>query len=285
MPVDQPRKHGPHSRTLRPPEEWITVAVPAIIELELWEQAQQQMKLNKERAPRNNKKHEYLLKGLLVCGCCQLRMIGHAGLPVTRKRRYLCTQKETLHTRPQRCPNRTVQAELIENLVWESVSNLLSEPQLLLEQYQLRQTEGDGTPQQQEQRRLERRLTALDRETQRLLDAYQASALELAELTARRQRIQDEQTRTQQRRQELQQQEAERQRHESVKQSVEEFCRTMEDALVHPSFETKQKILRLVVDRIEFQENQITIKHLIPVGNVRLCRNQFVITCSSHDLI
>lgn len=56
-------------------------------------------------------------------------MIGHAGIPATRKRRYLCSQKETLHTRPQRCPNRTVQAELIENLVWESVSNLLSEPQ------------------------------------------------------------------------------------------------------------------------------------------------------------
>ena len=233
------------------------------------------MKLNKERAPRNNKKHDYLLKGLLVCGCCQLRMIGHAGILTSRKRRYLCTQKETLHTRPQRCPNRTVQAEIIEALVWASVSELLSDPQLLLAQYQLRQVEGDGTPQQQEQRRLERRLTALERETQRLLDAYQADALELAELKERRTRIQEEQARVRQRMQELQGQEADQQRRQAIEVSVEEFCRTMEDALVHPSFETKQKILRLVVDSIEFQEDQITIKHLIPVGNVRLCRNQY----------
>lgn len=196
---------------------------------------------------------------LLVCGCCQLRMTGHAGIPATRKRRYLCTQKETLHSRPQRCPNRMVQAELLEHLVWETVSHLLSEPQLLLEQYQLRQTASDGTPQQQEQRRLERRLTALDGETRRLLDAYHARPLELAELTDRRQRIQQEQACVRQRLHELQQQETERQRHESVKVSVEEFCRTMEDALVQPSFETKQKILRLVVDRIEFQEDQNTI--------------------------
>ena len=199
MPLEKPRQPGKHAKSLRPSSEWITIAVPAIIEPEYWEQAQQQLKLNKERAPRNNKKHDYLLKGLLICGCCQLRMIGHAGIPATRHRRYLCTRKETLHTRPQRCPYRTVQAELIEKLVWESICELLSEPQLLLEQYQLRQVEGDGTPEQQEQRRLERRLTALERETQRLLDAYQASALELTELTSRRTRIQEEQARMQQR--------------------------------------------------------------------------------------
>ena len=275
LPLESVRKKANSSQSLRPPEEWISIGVPAVIEPEVWEQAQRQMKLNKERAPRNNKKHDYLLKGLLVCGCCQLRMIGHAGIPATRKRRYLCTQKETLHSRPQRCPNRTVQAEMIETLVWQSVGDLLSEPQLLLEQYQLRQTEGDGTPRQQEQCRLERRLTVMERETQRLLDAYQAGALELAELTGRRARLQEEQARVLQRKQELQGQETDRQRREEVRVSVEEFCRAMEDALINPSFETKQKILRLVVERIEFQEDQITIKHLIPIGHVRLCRNQY----------
>ena len=169
-----------------------------------------------------------------------------------------------------------MQAELIEALVWESVSELLSDPQLLLEQYQLRQGESDGTPQQQEQRRLERRLTALERETQRLLDAYQADVLELAELKERRTRIQEEEARVRLRLQQLQQQEADQQRRQNIEVSVEEFCRAMEEALVHPSFATKQKILRLVVNSIEFQEDQITIKHLIPVGNVRLCRNQYV---------
>lgn len=42
----------------------------------------------------------------------------------------------------------------------------------------------------------------------------------------------------------------------------------------NPSFETKQKILRLVVERVEFVEDQITIKHVIPISDVRLQRDQ-----------
>jgi hypothetical protein len=52
-------------------------------------------------------------------------MLGHAGDPVKRKCRYLCSRKETLHAGPKPCPNRTVQADLIEALVWQSVSELL----------------------------------------------------------------------------------------------------------------------------------------------------------------
>jgi site-specific DNA recombinase len=98
MPKDQPRKHQNSSTSWRLEEEWIAVSVPAIIDQETWELARKQLKLNKERAPRNNKKHDYLLKGLLVCGYCQLRMLGHAGNAKSRRRRYLCSRKETLRT-------------------------------------------------------------------------------------------------------------------------------------------------------------------------------------------
>src|SRR5438046_9092732 len=101
-------------------------------------------------------------------------MLGHAGDPVRRKRRYLCSHKETLHPGAKACPNRTVQAETIEELVWQSVCELLRDPQLLIEQYQLRQEPGYGTHEQQEQQRLERRRAALRREDQRLIDAYQS---------------------------------------------------------------------------------------------------------------
>jgi hypothetical protein len=125
------------------------------------------------------------------------------------------------------------------------------------------------------QRRLERQLTALDRETQRLLASYRVSALELLELASRHTRIQEKPAHLRQRLAGLPIGVAERLPQEEVTISVEECCRTREDALLHPSFETNQKILRLVVERIEFQDDQMTIKHLIPAGNVRLYRNQF----------
>jgi len=145
MPGDgPPRKHN-SSRVIRPQEEWIPIKVPAIIDQETWDLAREQLQRNKERAPRNNKKFDYLLKGLLICGCCQLRMHGHAGIPATRIRRYLCSHKESHHA-GSKCPNRTVQAEMIEELVWQAVSELLRNPQVLIDQYNQRQESDYGTP-------------------------------------------------------------------------------------------------------------------------------------------
>ena len=50
--------------------------------------------------------------------------------------------------------------------------------------------------------------------------------------------------------------------------TVEEFCRNISAALDNPSFEMKQKILRLVVERVEFVGDQITIEHVIPISDV-----------------
>lgn len=51
--------------------------------------------------------------------------------------------------------------------------------------------------------------------------------------------------------------------------TVEGVCRNISAALDNPSFEMKQKILRLVVGRVEFVEDRITIKHVIPISDVR----------------
>jgi site-specific DNA recombinase len=273
MPGDGPARKHNSSRVIRPKEEWIPIEVPAIIDQETWELAREQLQRNKERAPRNNKKFDYLLKGLLVCGCCQLRMHGHAGIPATRIRRYLCSHKESHHA-GSKCPNRTVQAEMIEDLVWQAVSDLLRNPQVLIEQYKQRQECDYGTPEQQEQQRLKRRLAGLGREGQRLIDAYQSGVIELADLKERRERIAEECQRLEERLNSLEQQKQGQQRQAALATTVEEFCRTISTALDNPSFETKQKILRLVVERIEFVEDQITIKHVIPISDVRLQRDQ-----------
>jgi hypothetical protein len=52
--------------------------------------------------------------------------------------------------------------------------------------------------------------------------------------------------------------------------TVEEFCRSISAALDNQGFETKRKILRLAVERVEFVENQITVKLVIPTSDIRL---------------
>jgi hypothetical protein len=132
-----------------------------------------------------------------------------------------------------------VQAETIEGLVWQAVSELLRHPQLLLEQYQQRQEPSYGTPQQQEQQRLERRLSALRREDQRLIDADQRGVIELEELKQRRERLTAECQRLAARVISLKQQQPEQLQEAALATTVEEFCRKISATLENPSFETK----------------------------------------------
>jgi site-specific DNA recombinase len=266
-------KKSQSSRVWRAKEEGIAVPVPALIEPETWEVARQQLQLKRERAPRNTKVHDYLLKGLAVCGYCQLRMVGHAG--TVRRRRYLCSRKESLHVSLHSCPGRTVLADTLEEIVWQSVSALLRDPHLLVEHYQLRQVQDPSTSEQHERQRLHRKLTTLRREEQRLIDAYQASVIDLADLQVRCERIAEERTRMEARLAALKQQQEETNQQVVLMATLEEFCQNIRAALDTPSFATKQRILRLVVDQIVVTDEQITIKHMIPLSDVRLQRQHF----------
>jgi len=273
LPLTPAAKRHRSSRQWRPHSDWIAVPVPALLDADTWELAQHQLQLNRQRASRNNKKYDYLLKSLLLCGHCHRRMLGNA--TASRRARYRCSGKESARPTLAPCPGRTVLADTLEELVWQSVSALLQDPAVLLEQYRLRQEANYGTPEQQEQQRHQRKLKSLSREEQRLLDAYQASVIELSDLKERCTRIAEERTRLKARLAALTHHQHEQKRQALLALTVEEFCCTMSAALENPSFDTKRRILRLVVDAIVVDDDQITIKHMIPISDVQLRRHHY----------
>ncbi len=255
------------SRAARPRDEWIQVRVPAIVDDQTWELAQAQLARNRERATRNNTKHNYLLRSLLVCGVCGRRMIGtwnqYGG-------RYVCSARYPRHE-PWSCSGRSVVARRIEPQVWEYVSGLLSDPELLRARYE----EGRADPaveprEEQERERLGRKVGAMEREVQRLIDAYQAGVIELEELSERRGRIQEHGRMLRERLSEIGKQRADREQQIRLLQGVDEFCESVRGALLEPSFETKQQVLQLVVDRIVVEDSKVTIHHVVPTAPVRL---------------
>lgn len=50
----------------------------------------------------------HLLRSLLVCGYCHVRLYGHTTGVAGKSRRYLCARKESLGQYPQPCPGRTL---------------------------------------------------------------------------------------------------------------------------------------------------------------------------------
>jgi site-specific DNA recombinase len=184
--------------------------------------------------------------------------------------RYICARRYPRYV-PGACTGRSLSATTIEQWVWDHVKASLSDPAVLRMQYE----QGRGDPAvnvraEQEWVRLERKLTALDREVTRLIDAYQAEVIELSELAERRRRIEDHGLMLQERVGEIEQQRADQAAELRLLEGVEAFCASVRGALAEPSFEVQHKVVQLVVDRIVVEDKRVVIEHVVPTGPVRL---------------
>jgi site-specific DNA recombinase len=243
------------------------VRVPALIDPETWERAQAQLVRNRERAQRNNTQHHYLLRSLLVCGRCGRRMVGTWS---AQGGRYICALRYPRYV-PEACTGRSLGAATIEPCVWAHVKALLSDPAVVRAQYE----HGRGDPAvdvraEQERARLDRKLTALDREVTRLIDAYQAEVIELTELAERRQRIAEHGRMLRARLQEIEQQRMDRAAELRLLEGVDAFCASIWGATEDPAFEVQQQVVQFVVNRIVVEDSRVTIEHVVPTGPVRL---------------
>jgi len=163
------------SRVTRPREEWVELpnATPLIVDKELFEAAQAQLKRNKERAKRNTK-HQYLLSGHIRCSRCNRTYSGYARSlkwsgEYHLKRYYRCLGRLQMVS-PIRCGNRNLPADKVESLIWKEIEGLLSQPQLVLSELERKRTEvGGKNLVEHELEEVNRRLKALDREQEQLL--------------------------------------------------------------------------------------------------------------------
>lgn len=112
------------TRNRRPEEEWIEIEVPALVDRETWEMAQVLRQQNKQFS-RRNKKHEYLLSGLIRCVCGRAM----SGEFFSDHRYYTCTWRNNHHTHLEErtCWARSVRADAIDQDVWESIQELFGD--------------------------------------------------------------------------------------------------------------------------------------------------------------
>lgn len=117
--------------------EHIIIPVEPIIEKSTWDAAQAQLKRNQKRSRRKNS-YEYLLTGGIArCARCGYSMLGSLSGSVKSEkkyRRYKCGGRANVNviSRGRKCDSPSYKAEVLEDLVWEKVVKLLSNPGLLL---------------------------------------------------------------------------------------------------------------------------------------------------------
>ncbi len=275
VPPERPRARGPRSgentcRKLKPKEEWIPIPVPPIIDKETRRLAQDQLERNAKLSFRNNKRYSYLLRCLLSCESCGLAMYGvtyKATDTQPERRYYQCHGKDPiLSAREHKCLQRPAKAHELEEAVWEHVKGLMGDPERLLAQFEeFACSTSENGKEDAEQKKFEGHIKRLFREESRLVDAYQVGIIELEELEERRTKI--AQRRKALRAQYEQQAQLRRQAAQAreVLEDLETFCGRINARLEEATFEEKQSILQLLIERIIVGEDTLEIRHVIPL--------------------
>jgi site-specific DNA recombinase len=262
------RPVGPgHSHRPAPPEEWLAIPVPAIITQETFAAAQARLARNTQMARRNNTTHDYLLRGLVSCGQCQLACTGRTLPPGYHD--YLCRGRtDALRAaRGERCTARFAPARALDELVWQDLCRILREPALMTHAL-ARAHGGEWLPQALQARRktLREALTQLERQQARLLEVYLAEIVGRDEFERKRQEVTHTQHGLTQQLRQLEAQAQQQVDTAALAQGLEAFCRRLQPTLDQLTFAQRRQLVELLIDHVIVTHDQVEIRYVVPTG-------------------
>ena len=247
-------------------QEEILIPVPSLVDEATWQAAQSQLVANSQYSSRNNQRHQYLLRGLVRCPRCDGTYTGYTRNNYSG---YRCNRAHWgSSSTGQKCSPGAISAESLEGAVWEAVSGALQDPQVLLDEYRDMVAVSDsGSGLEHERRQVELALKQVRIKEDRITQAYANEAMDLkrykTEMDKLRARIKelDGIARDLDRRSEQER------GAESALQQLQTFCHRVSEGLDRMSFEERQELLRLVVDRITVEDETVRIETVIPQGD------------------
>ena len=262
---------GRSRATPRPREEWIEIPIPAIIDEATLEAVAATARDNSSYSPRRTESDTFLLRRLLRCAHCHVKLNCHrARRNHTTTRYYLCPHRDPWRAggAEHRCPERRVRADELDTFVFNQVRQLLTRPDLI--------TAGQTavaahTPAPDDEllttqlARLQRRLQTAHTERGRVADLYQAGVIDNAEMRRRSREID---TRAQQL--ELEHQTLTARRSElaagnRLSRSITNFAQRALHGIDTLDFQGRQQLLRLALEDVRVQGWNVELRLRIPL--------------------
>jgi site-specific DNA recombinase len=262
-------------RSYRPESAWIWSEAPAIITVELFDKAQWQLRRNVATARKMYQptSGQYLLRTLVTCGECGLGMVGIQHLSPCKKYDYLyyeCAGHAPLTVgRPTKCPAKLVRAERLDAVVWQALEQLLRNPSMIPQLHQTwavaKQQTVSGLEAQQAQ--LRQRRQRIERQDQRLLDAYQAEIITLRELQTRRQKLAATLQQIEQESRQLAHTRQQSVQWQQVIDNATTFRQLLGTNLARLSFEERQAIAQCLISKVVVTGEEVDVHFLLPFNS------------------
>ena len=258
----------------RPREQWVGIAVPAIVSEELFEAAQRASYDNSQWSPRRSEPHHWLLRGLVKCGHCGVSVSCHKmrGRNGTFHRYYYCRNHDPLRAggEHRRCPERNIRADELDAFAFEQVRAAMMRPDVLLtgEAAVLSRREtGDDELLAAQVARFDRKIESAAAERRRVADLYQANFIPREELLRRGKELELRRRTLEAQREALIAQRQALAQHNRLRERIEGFADRVRATIDQLDFDQRQKLLRLVVDEVRVKGWQVEIRLRIPLDS------------------
>jgi site-specific DNA recombinase len=255
------------STTTHPPEEWITVPVPAVVSAEQFELVQRRLATN-QRSARRNTRHPYLLRGLVSCGVCRLGCSGVTrSASDTRYRYYRCRGKQAKVSsgRQRPCTARFIPASQLDELVWADLCAVLQHPEHVAQALQ-RAHSGAWVPGELRRRQatLHSVRASVARRRQRLLEAYLAEVIDLGAFQRQDRALAGQEADLLAREREVSAQGQRLVQVSAIAHSMTAVLERLRVGLDQADFQQRRQLVELLIDRVVVTDGQVEIRYVIP---------------------
>jgi site-specific DNA recombinase len=257
-----------------PPEQWLSIAVPALVDEALFALVQAQLEDNRRRARSGQRGAKYLLQGLLVCRCCGYAYYGKPLSPSARKGHhreyayYRCIGSDAYRFGGQRlCYNKQVRTDRLEQAVWHEVCQLLEDPQRLSDEYQRRLDAVQTAPEPTDAALVEKQIAKLRQGIARLIDGYAEGYLEKTEVEPRLRRFKERLQSLEEHAEQLCAQARQQTDLQLVIGRLEQFSAKVKDGLGQLDWHGCRALIRTLVKRVEIDQERINVVFRVEEGS------------------
>jgi site-specific DNA recombinase len=265
---------GRNRRTLRPRAEWIEIPIPAIIDPDILEAAQAQARDNSTYSPRRTEPDTFLLRRLLRCAHCGVKLVCHRarrGQATTRY--YLCPHRDPWRAGgvEHRCPERRVRADELDTFVFDQIRQLLARPELLTAG-ETALAAGHTPPTDDELlatqlARLQRKVAGAHAERARVADLYQAGVIDNTEMRRRCSEVDARSRRLEQEHHTLLARQSELATDNQLHRDITDFTQRALDGIDTLDFDGRQQLLRLLIEDVRVQNWNVELRLRIPLDH------------------
>ena len=252
------------NKKLRAKNEWVPITVPDIIDKDIFSRAQMLLvenasKLNKER------KHSYLLTGLVRCGECGS---AYSGECCHNSLFYRCSNRHNTFPLPKECNQKMAKANELENAIWETVESQILNPQIISKHIKMlsAQTIKGKKRTEKELTIIKEELEVMGNKRRRLLDIYSDGDISKDDFISKKQELDSREKNLEDKQKNLEEQLNSITNKPSIKKGLNHFCKLAQKRSNKLDFSDRKTFLRFLVDSITLEDKKVKIQGVIPVA-------------------